>query len=305
MQDIFHRLIQLIKKSRPHKSHFLQYLQTINLLTDQSAEDSSSIYQVSLWKSVRTMIPLLIKMKATVSTLVVAALALLMTTLLFKESPLVVVAASPGPQPHQNVPTPPGLSLSKNVRSSVKAVASGGWKSLRDDGHNPMLILAAPQPNRHVPTPSHKFNLHSPIEESAAGRYATRTPSPHCNVHVPTPGCHLQKSRKEQQLHVLAAPQPNRHVPTPPKQLNVDSSIEESAAGRSATRTPSPRCNVHVPTPGCRNQNSKEEQQLMVNGNAERASGNDINIDIGRGRSDDSVALNSQPIKSVRKLIAF
>lgn len=142
-----------------------------------------------------------------VSALAVAAIALLMTTLLFNETPVLVVTASPAPQHHQNVPTPPGLRLSSNVPSSIKTTATGRWKSLGGDGpsrldRSPVHVIAAPQPNCHVPTPSHPFYFHSSVQKSAAGQLATCTPSPQCNGHVPTPECCNQESKEEQQVVV-------------------------------------------------------------------------------------------------------
>jgi hypothetical protein len=194
--------------------------------------------------------PLPMKMKTNTYVLVVSAVALLMTTMLFKEGPLLVVAASPGPQHDTSVPTPPTSHKNSNVRSSGKAAAAGGRQLLRGDGpsgprHNPLLVLASPQPNPNVPTP------HNPLLLLA---------SPQPNPHVPTP----PKQRPVQSL-LLASPQPNPHVPTPPKQRPVQS----SAAVRHAGCSPRPSCEPNVPTPGCCSRKSKKEQQVKFNGKAE------------------------------------
>ena len=179
------------------------------------------------------------KTKTNAYVLVVSAVALLMTTMLFKEGPLLVVAASPGPQHDKSVPTPPTSHKNSNVRSSVKAAAAGGRQLHRGDGpsgprHNPLLVLASPQSNTNVPTLA----------------------SPQPNPNVPTP---------HKPLLVLASPQPNPNVPTPPKQRPVQS----SAAVRHAGCSPRPSCESNVPTPGCCSPKSKKEQQVKLNGKAE------------------------------------
>jgi hypothetical protein len=203
---------------------------------------------------------------------VVSAVALLMTTMLFKEGPLLVVAASPGLQHDTSVPTPPTSHKNSNVRSSVKAAAAGGRKLLRGDApsgprDNPLLVLASPQPNPNVLTP------HNP-------------------------------------LLVLASPQPNPNVPTPPEQRPVQS----SAAVRHVGCSPRPSCEPNVPTPGCCSPKSKKEQEVKFNGKAgnyqnsindgKHASADQINIAVRRGLFHDSLPVNTEPIKSTRKLIA-
>ena len=70
-----------------------------------------------------------------------------------RKAPFYGVTASPAPQPDGNDRS--------NIQSSLKAVAAGGWQSSEGDGHNPLLVLATRQPNPHLPTPSHKWNVHS------------------------------------------------------------------------------------------------------------------------------------------------
>ena len=64
---------------------------------------------------------------------------------------------------------------------------------------------------------------------------------------------------------------PNPHVPTPSHQHNVHSTVEASAAILPvlATCPPASRCSPSVPTPGCCSLQSKEEQQVKVNGKGE------------------------------------
>ena len=160
------------------------------------------------------------KTKTNAYVLVVSAVALLMTTMLFKEGPLLVVAASPGPQHDKSVPTPPTSHKNSNVRSSVEAAAAGGRQLHRGDGpsgprHNPLLVLASPQPNPNVPTPHNPLLLlaspqpnphvptppkQRPVQSSAAVRHARCSPRPSCEPNVPTPGCCSPKSKKEQQV---------------------------------------------------------------------------------------------------------
>ena len=128
------------------------------------------------------------KMKTDVSVLVVAALTLLMITLLFNAIPNipVVAAAPPTCAPGHNVPTPPGCH--------VEASAAGGRQSVAG--------AYGPPSNGHViPSPPRQHeNVHSSIEASAAARCP---PSSSCNPHVPTPACCSgQKSKMEHQLTV-------------------------------------------------------------------------------------------------------
>ena len=229
------------------------------------------------------------KTKTNAYVLVVSAVALLMTTMLFKEGPLLVVAASPGPQHDTSVPTPPTSHKNSNVRSSVKAAAAGGRQLHRGDGpsgprHNPLLVLASPQPNPNVPTPhnpllvlaSPQSNTNVPTLASPQPNPNVPTPhnpllvlaSPQPNTNVPTPASPQPNPNvptPHNPLLLLASPQPNPNVPTPPKQRPVQS----SAAVRHARCSPRPSCEPNVPTPGCCNPKSKKEQQVKLNGKAE------------------------------------
>lgn len=146
------------------------------------------------------------------------------------------------------------------------------------------LVAASPanQPNGNVPTP----------------------PRPHKSSNVPSA--------------LKAAPQPNPHVPTPPHQRNVHSSVGLWAA-RAVPGCPpaSPQCPRNAPSrPGCCPSDSKEQQQLKVNGKAEFLRNYESSIDAGKHapadhisiavegrRFDDSQAVHTQSFKSSRKLI--
>ena len=124
----------------------------------------------------------------------VAALTLLMITLLFKEIPILMVAAAPGAQPPGQVPTPSKPEKSSKVDSSVESV--------KVDSSTP-----GSQPNAHVPTPPQQHNADSSIGASAAAAgagYSSCSPSSQCNSHVPTPGCCSRQSKKVQQVRVNA-----------------------------------------------------------------------------------------------------
>ena len=88
----------------------------------------------------------LIKMKNDKYVPAVAALTLLMITLLFKEIPILMVAAAPGAQPPGQVPTPSKPEKSSKVDSSVESV--------KVDSSTP-----GSQPNAHVPTPPQQHNV--------------------------------------------------------------------------------------------------------------------------------------------------
>lgn len=115
------------------------------------------------------------KMKTDVSVIVVAALTLLMITLLFNAVPnihVVAAALPPGCRHNLNVPSPPYCP-----HVQVEASAAGGRKTVGAYG---------PPSNGHViPSPPLQHeNVHSSTEASAAARCP---PSHSCNSHVPTP----------------------------------------------------------------------------------------------------------------------
>jgi len=127
------------------------------------------------------MMPFPRKMKTNVSVILLTALALLTSTSFFKEGSFLLVAASPANQSNGNVATPPGPHKSSNVRPSLKA---------------------APQPNPHVPTPSHQGTVHYSVGVWAA-RAVTKCPpaSPQCPANAPSPpGCCPSDSKEQQQL---------------------------------------------------------------------------------------------------------
>ena len=134
------------------------------------------------------MMPLMpMKMKTNMSVLVVAALTLLMITLLFNAIPNIpVVAAAPTCAPNGHVPAkcPPSQLL------HVDASAAGGSQ--------PVGAYGPPSNGHVIPSPPRQHeNVHSSIEASAAARCP---PSSSCNPHVPTPGCCSgQKSKMEHQ----------------------------------------------------------------------------------------------------------
>ena len=146
------------------------------------------------------MMPLMpMKMKTNMSVIVVAALTLLMITLLFNTVPNipVVAAAPPTCAPNQNVPTPPGCHRQQEAsagRQPVEASAAGGRQL-------PVGAYGPPSNGHVIPSPPRQHeNVHSSIEASAAARCP---PSSSCNPHVPTPGCCSgQKSKMEHQLTV-------------------------------------------------------------------------------------------------------
>lgn len=121
-------------------------------------------------------------MKTNVSIILLTALALLMSTSFFKEGPFFLVAASPANQSNGNVPTPPGPHKRSSVRSSLKA---------------------APQPNPHVPTPSHQRTIHSSVGVWAARAVSKCPPAlPQCPPNAPSPRCCPSDSNEQQQLKV-------------------------------------------------------------------------------------------------------
>ena len=124
------------------------------------------------------------------ASVVAAALTLFMMTLLFKEGPLLFVAASSPPGPHndQHAPTPP-LKRS-NTHSFV------GAATLRGVGAS--SSVARPHNDQNAPTPPPKrSNAHSFVEPAASRgglsllQSLATCPTPsNCNPHVPTPpGC--------------------------------------------------------------------------------------------------------------------
>jgi hypothetical protein len=119
--------------------------------------------------------PLPMKMKTNVSLLVLA-LTLVMTTVLFKE----VFATSR----QRQMITEKGINVQSSVEAAAAARGLALWQSVQNG-----------QPNRDVakPRPQHKSNsVHSSFEEVAAGSQ--------CNKHVPTPCPPTPQAKKEQQV---------------------------------------------------------------------------------------------------------
>ena len=117
-------------------------------------------------------------MKTNVSVIVLTVVALLMSTLLFKEGPFLLVAASPAPQSNGNVPTPPQPNKSSNVPTP-------------------------PGPNPHVPTPSHQRNVHSSDGAWAGRRLDVCKPGlPQCGGKAPSPPESCCPSPSKEQQHV-------------------------------------------------------------------------------------------------------
>jgi len=112
------------------------------------------------------------KMKTNIFVILLTALALLMSTSFFKEGLFFLVAASPTNQSNGNVPTP-GPHKGSNVRSSLKA---------------------APQPNHHVPTPSHQRKC-TAVRKCPPAK-------PRCPPNAPSPGCCPWDLKEQQQLKV-------------------------------------------------------------------------------------------------------
>jgi hypothetical protein len=258
------------------------------------------------------MMPYPRKMKTNVSVILLTAVALLMSTLLLKEGPFLRVAASPAPQPDGNARS--------NIQSSLKAAAAGGWQSFGGDGRNPLLVLAARQPNPHLPTPSHKRNIHSSVGAWAAGLSVCRPASPQCPRNAPSPpGCctanskvisngkaelvrnyessiDARKHASADQVNIAVEgephkssnvhntlPQPNPHLPTPSHQRNVHSSVEASL---SMCPPAAPQCPGNAPSPpGCCKAKSEEEQQVKANGKGELMRSYESSIDAGKHAS--------------------
>ena len=229
--------------------------------------------------------PLTKKMLNDVSVILVA---LLMCTLSFKAGPLLVVAART--QPTQDIPGP--------HKSSNDQLIGGDGHS--GNHHNPLLVLADPKLNPHLPTPSHHRNVHSSVEASAAGELSTCPPAaPQCPIHAPTPGCCTAKSKQEQQVKanpslVLADPKPSFHLP-----LGASAAAERSKCPPAA-----PQCPPNAPTPRCCRAKSKE-----ANGKAELLGNYGISNDLRKHasghHSNNKVTKSKDASLTIRELLTL
>ena len=253
------------------------------------------------------------KMKTDVSVILLTAVALLMSTLFVKEGPFLRAAASPAPQPDGNA--------CSNVQSSLRAATAAGWQSFAGD---PLLVLAARQPNPHLPSPSYKRNVHSSVGAWAAGLSVCRPASPQCPRNAPTPpGCctansKVMSNRKAELVRSYessidarkhaSAHQVNIAVEGGPhKSSNVHKTLFVLAASQRNPNLPTPshqrnihssveaslsmcppaapQCPSNAPTPGCCTEKSKEEEQVKANGKAELMRSYESSIDAGKHAS--------------------
>ena len=172
--------------------------------------------------------PLPLKMKTTMSVLVVATMTLFMTASFFIE-------VSATCRQRQII-----VNKSINLLASSEAEAAVGylplWQALPKGQHDP-----------RVPTLSQETsNAHYSVE---AARIV-----PQCNQNVPTPGCLL--SRETPQMNNKAELIRNDHTSVHAEKRAVSNRL----TFRFEAATAAPQCNPHVPTPGCLL--SSEEKQM-------------------------------------------